>query len=204
MRLLLLLSFVFITGCGSYVTGRQKEVAAQALSDMYAVADYVEYTYDGDVPALASDAMRNHARNMGKAMEIDVEDLPSPRVSTRDWQDNPSRAHQESRDNSNKDSADITRYGLYAMAGVSVAMLAGKAGMMMFANHPIGQFLGMFGQLFGGESPKKHKVYKKMIAVLEEYKEIDPEWRTNKLYAMLSDRLTTAEKDFIKTERENV
>jgi hypothetical protein len=148
--------------------------------------------------------MRNHARNMAKAMEIDDADLPSPRVSTGDWRDNPNRAHQESRDNSAKDGADIAKYGLYAMAGVSIAMLAGKAGMMMFANHPVGQLLGMFGQLFGGESPKKHRVYKKMISVLEEYKEIDPAWKENKLYVMLSDRLTTAEKDFIKTERENV
>lgn len=204
MKLILLVCCVLLTGCGSYVTGRQKQVAAQSYSDINAVADYVENTYIDDVPALATDAMRNHARNMAKAMEIDDADLPAPRVTANDWRDNPTRAHQESRDNSKVDNNDITRYGIYALAGASLAVIAGKAGMMMLGNHPIGQLLGIFGQLFGGESPKQRKVFKKMICIMEEYKEIDPAWKDNKLYAMLSDRLTTAEKDFIKTERENV
>ena len=204
MKLSLLLLCVLLTGCGSYVTQRQKETAAQALSDLNAAATYVENTYTGDVPAMAASAMRDHAINMGRAMEIDLEDLPKARVTAKDWRDDPNAARQESHNNAKSDSDDISKYGLYAMAGVSIAMIAGKAGMMMLGNHPIGQVLGMLGQLFGGESPRKHRVYKKIVATLEDYKTVDPEWRTNKLYVMLSDRLTTADKDFIKTERENV
>ena len=204
MKQLLLICTILLTGCGSYVTERQKGVAAQAYSDINAVADYVENAYYEDVPALAADAMRTHSRNMAKAMEIDDADLPAPRVTARDWQNNPSRAHQESRNNAKADTTSITEYSIYALAGASIAIIGGKIGMMILANHPVGQFLGALGQLFGGESPKKHRVYKKLISVLEEYKDVDPNWKDNKLYGMLSDRLTTAEKDFIKTERENV
>jgi uncharacterized protein YceK len=204
MKAILLILCILLSGCGTYVTSRQKEVAAQSYADLDAAAQYVENTYTGDVPALAADAMRSHAANMAKAMEIDVKDLPPPRVTAARWRDNPNDAHNESRSNAASDNNDIAKYGLWAMTGISLAVLGGRLGMMVLSNHPIGQMLGTFGQLFGGESPKQRKVFKKMISILEEYKTIDPAWKDNKLYAMLSDRLTTSEKDFIKTERENV
>lgn len=203
IRILTLVSLILLAGC-SLVSTRQKEVAAQASSDLRAATGYIKNVYSDAPAALAADAIDMHAANMEKALGIEPEDLPRPRIDVRDWQQDPNRSHQESRSNAASDSTTIGEYGVYAVAGVSIAILAGRLGTMMFANHPVGAFLGTLAHMVGGESPMKGKVYKKMLQAFEDYKTIDPDWKNNKLYQLLSDRMTTPEKDFIKTERSNV
>lgn len=201
MRYILLVLCLFTTSCGTFVTNRQKDVAAQGLSDMKAAKEYIGNSYENTPASWAADAMYEHGVNMAKAMEIDPDDLPKARVNHRQWQMDPEGARIESNENAKQDSTDIGTYALWGLSGASIAIIAGRLGMMILANHPIGMILGQLGTIFGGESPTKQKVFSKMVAVLDEYKKLDPDWRNNKLYMMLSDAFTQTEKDFIKDNR---
>lgn len=193
---------LLLTGCGPVlVMPRQQDVAAQSLSDIEAATDYV--LKDENVPyptRLAVYDTREHARVMSKALEIDVTELPRPRVTTQDWQNDPNAAHQISTANVKTDSDNIADYGWKAAGVVGALLIAARAGQLALGGTPFGQLFAFINGLTGGESPKRRKIHDKIISALEDYKELDPNWRTNKLYELLSSRMTTAEKDFIKSE----
>ena len=195
-----------LTGCGPVVVmPRQQEVAAQAASDLDAAADYV--LTDEQIPyptKLAVFDMREHARNMGRALEIAPDELPKPRVTTDDWRKDPNAAHTESSANHNVDSSTIADYGWKAVGGVGIALLLARAGQLALGNSPAGPILAFINHLMGGENPKRRKVHNKMLKALDEYKALDPDWKNNKLYVLLSDKFTTTEKDLIKNDRHDL
>jgi hypothetical protein len=188
------------------VTDEQLGIMKQSASDAKAAATYVqtanvETDVDKGGVKLAAAALRQHVINMAAALEIRPEDLPQPRVSVTDWKYNPERANEQTMENLKEDEISVS-----TMVSVSViaTMLAGiglRMGAGALASSPFGGAISMLGTLFGQAPQIKRDVYNKILTTLEDYKEVDPEWRTNKLYMLLSDKLTTAEKDFIKKER---
>lgn len=194
---------MFLTGCGTFVTNRQKEHAAQSLSDAKAALEYVADKYsESDPPTMwAALAAIGHAENVARVMDIDLEDLPRPRITKRIWQIDPQGAQEESRALITQDKDSIVNYTLYGLSAVSLAVLLGRLGHQMLGNHPIGILLGQLGHIFGGESPRKKKVFDTIVSVMDEYKKVDPNWRNNKLFEMLSDSMTSADKDFVKSQR---
>lgn len=201
MRWLLPLVLI-LTGCGPVlVMPRQQEVATQSLSDLEAATDYV--LTDEAVPYTARLAVfdtREHARVMSRALEIDPADLPKPRVTVQEWKANPEIAHSTSMSNVKTDTQNITDYGWKAAGIVGALLLAARAGQLALGGTSIGQIFAFINGLTGGENPKRRKIHDKILTALEDYKELDPNWRTNKLYELLSSRMTTVEKDFIKSE----
>lgn len=197
-----LLFILILTGCGPVVVmPRQQEVAAQSLSDLEAATEYV--LKDEAVPyptRLAVYDSREHARVMSKALEIDSTDLPRPRVTTQEWQANPDAAHATSTANIKTDSTSMLDYGWKAAGVAGALLIVARAGQLALGGTPFGQLFAFINGLTGGESPKRRKIHDKLLTALEDYKELDPNWRTNKLYELLSSRMTTAEKDFIKSE----
>jgi hypothetical protein len=188
------------------VTDEQLGIMKQSAADAKAAATYVQQA-DVETPTdkggvkLAAAAMRQHVINMAAALEIRPEDLPQPRVSVTDWKYNPEHANEQTMENLKKDD-----YSVSTMVSVSViaTMLAGiglRMGAGALAATPFGGIISTLGTLFGQAPQIKRDVYDKILASLEEYKEIDPDWKTNKLYVLLSDKLTNPEKDFIKKER---
>jgi hypothetical protein len=145
--------------------------------------------------------MVEHAYNMARVMEIDLEDLPQPRVSKRTWSVDPEGAHTESQMHAKSDGEVITNYALYGLSIASLAVIFGKLGQVVLGSHPLGAMLGQVGHFFGGESPTKRKVFDRLLVVLDKYKEVDPDWQNNKLFKMLSDAMTTSEKEYIKSAR---
>lgn len=206
MKLLCVLPIMLLCGCMRIVTDEQLGIMKQSASDAKAAATYVqiadvETDVDKGGVKLAAAALRQHVINMAAALEIRPEDLPQPRVSVTDWKYNPERANEQTMENLKKDD-----YSIATMVSVSVlaTMLAGiglKMGAGALASTPLGAIVNALSTFFGHAPQIKRDVYDKIIATLEAYKEIDPDWKTNKLYVLLSDKLTTAEKDFIKKER---
>lgn len=192
--------YTVLTGCGAYVTERQTKVAAQAYSDLDAAAKYVEKEYPEQPVAWAADAMRQHARNMARAMSLAEEDFPAPRINYADWKLTPEAAKEDTKVNVSNDANEIDAGSIATkvLAGMSLAVLLGKLATTMFKTHPIGQILGWVGNIAGGENPVKSTVHDKLIAALNDYKDIDPDWENNKLYKLLSGKMTQAEKDYIK------
>lgn len=204
MRWILLL--LALTGCGPViVTPRQQEMAAQALSDNVAALNYV--MENPEVPTQAKWAAYDsaqHAYNIARAMEIDFSELPRARVTTDDWKANPEKAHAISTSNTGKDSNDMIDLGWKVLAGAGITALAVRAGQLALGNSPLGPIFNTLNGLIGGANPKRKRVYDKMLKALDEYKALDPEWRSNKLYMLLSDKFTNPEKDFIKNERHDL
>jgi len=205
MKLLCLLSIMLLCGCFRIVTNEQLGIMKQSAADTKAAAIYVQGAEidgrDAGGVKLASAAMRQHVINMASALEIRPEDLPQPRVSVTDWKYDPQRANEQTMHNLKQDEYSVTTM---VTASIIATMLAGiglRMGAGALASTPIGGIISTLGQFFGQAPQIKRDVYDKILLTLEEYKDIDPDWKTNKLYMLLSDKLTTAEKDHIKKER---
>jgi len=205
MKLLLLTILLLIScSCMRVVTNEQQAIFKQSASDLVTTLEYVKDNTTEDNIRVASSVALNHGRNMIAALEIRLDDLPRARVSKQYWEANPQAAGQDSLTNLNQDENSLATI---MSATVIVTMLVG-AGLALaqtaLRTTPIGQLLGYAGMLFGQKSPVAKKTDAKILLVLEEYKELDPAWRTNKLYVMLSDKMTNAEKDYVKDKRDEV
>ena len=204
MKLIIFLPIIFLCGCFRIATPTQDKLAAQSVADSIAAAKFIRDTTTDESIKLAANAIYGHSLNIAKALEIDPEDLPNARVSKVDWIIDPAGSDQRSQENIKKDGYSlaqiVTATSLATMlAGVGLAM-----GRSMLAAHPLGQLLGYVGTLFGQATPVKEKAHRKLLIVLDEYKKLDPNWKDNKLYQMLSDRMTNAEKDYVKRVRDEL
>lgn len=199
MRLFVLLLPILLCGCMRVVTQGRLDIAKQSLSDSKAAAIYIDETAEGGTK-LAADAMRKHADNIAAALEIEPSDLPHARVGVNDWKQDANKASEQTSQNLAKDG-----YSISTMVSVSVilTMLAGiglKMGTGALSTTPFAPIIGMLGTLFGHDPAIKASVHDKIITVLEDYKEVDPDWENNKLFKMLSKRMTQAEKDYVKAQ----
>lgn len=205
MKLLALLPILFLFGCFRIVTDEQLGIVKQSTADTKAAATYIQQAdvtgNDAGGVHLAGAAMRSHGDHIASALEINPADLPPARVGVNDWKYDPQHASEQTMSNLKKDEYSISTM---VTASVIATMLAGigiRIGAGALASTPIGGIISTIGQFFGQAPQIKRDVYDKILASLEEYKDIDPDWKTNKLYMLLSDKLTTAEKDYVKKER---
>lgn len=205
MRLLILIPIILLCGCLRVVTDSQLDIVKQSAADAKAAGSYIK-TMDASTPEgreaikLAATAITEHALHMLSALEIKLEDLPGPRVSVSDWKYDPKHANEQTMENLKKDD-----YSVSTMVSVSVVatMLAGiglKFGANALSATPIGGVVDFLSTIFGHSPQVKRDVHDKIINTMEDYKQIDPAWETNKLYMLLSKRMTQAEKDYIKKE----
>jgi hypothetical protein len=195
-------------GCTRIVFGESVKVAAQSNADLDAAAWYIEeHAIEAeDYPvAMAARAVRGHGENMAKAMYIDKEDLPSPRVGKNDWKVDPDAAYEKSNAHIKEDLFTVTNVAGAGLAALSVLAIGARLGQAILKTHPVlGPLLGGIGTLFGYSSPVKDAVHEKLIAALEEYRLADPAWESNPIFKLLSSKLTNAEKDYIKVKRNAV
>jgi hypothetical protein len=201
MKLLILIPILFMCGCFRVVTDAQVDILKQSTSDATAAIKYIGDTTSDEGTAFAANAVDRHLLNISAAMEIDPRDLPQPRVTVRQWTTDYRSASDATSANLKQDEYNI---GTMVTVSVIATMIAGiglKMGAQTLTATPIGGVVNFLSTLFGHSSQIKRDVYDKIIASLEAYKDIDPDWKTNKLYVLLSDKLTTPEKDFIKKER---
>jgi len=205
MKLITLyIALLITTGC-TVVTARNIDTSKQALSDIHAAQKFLLLYSPDQAVHMATSVMSAHADNMAKAMEIDVNDLPGPRVSKSDWKMDPIGANTESNSNIKKDGSDIetsTMIGLIGAGSVALVVILTKLGSTVLAGTPFGNILGKLGTIFGQQHPVEQQVQSKITKALDAYKVVDPEWRSNKLFVMLSDIMTDEEKDFVKKQRD--
>lgn len=203
MKYILLLSALLLAGCVRPVPTTAIEQSAQSSADAIAAAEYIlDIAMGLDEITFAASAIQEHVDNAQKA--IGTDELPKPRVTVREWKTDYRRAREDTSHNLERDSYNLAQIGAAVAVGTMMIGIGTKLATVLAKSHPIGQLIGGIGMLFGQESPTKRIVHNKILCTLEEYKEIDPEWRTNKLYVLLSDKLTTSEKDYIKRQRDEL
>lgn len=201
MKLIILLPILLLCGCFRVVTDDQMKIVKQSIADSNAAAEYIIENTEEPGTKLAGEATRGHTISIAGAMEIDPKDLPNARVTKLDWKYDYNSASEQTIGNLKRDGYSISTM---VTATVVATMLAGigiRMGAGALATTPLGTIVSTIGTFFGQSPQIKRDVYNKIILALEAYKDIDPDWKTNKLYVLLSDKLTTAEKDFIKKER---
>ena len=206
MRLFLLAVIVLnMAGCMRVVFGEAASTAAQANVDLKEAAYYIEEeaTSRQDYPtALAAQAVIGHADNMAKAMRIEPDEFPNPRVKKNDWKTDPNEAAMTSNKNIKSDGMSIERATTIGLAALSIAMVGVRLGQVMLKSHPVlGPMLSGIGTLFGYNSRTKDLITEKMYESLEEYKKMDPKWEEHPIYKLLSTKLTQTEKDYIKAHK---
>lgn len=201
MKLILLLPILLLCGCFRIITDDQIDIIKQSIADGKAASEYIIENTEEQGTKLAGEAAKGHTLSVAGAMEIDPRDLPDARVTKIDWKYDYNRASEQTSSNLKRDSYSISTM---VTATVIMTMIAGiglKMGAQTLTATPVGGFVNFLSTLFGHAPQVKRDVYNKLLVALEQYKDIDPDWKTNKLYVLLSDKLTTAEKDLIKKER---
>lgn len=208
MRIIILLLIALsLVGCVRIITDKEADKFAQSYVDTLEAAEYIEdYAdmFDIEPIKLASRSIREHGANMAKAMHVNTDELPEPRVSKNSWATDAKAAYSTSNENAVADSKILNNPAIVGLAALPLLAIGLKLGQILLKGHPLGAAFGVAGTLFGYDSPTKTAVHDKLIAVLEEYKSADPSWKDNKLFILLSDKLTQAEKDYIKVKRNDI
>lgn len=182
------------SGCGVRVLApASTERVAQDIADIKAATNpNVPPTQQGN------QAIAQLADDMAKTIDIDAEDLPRARVSPRQWVENPDQALQDTTENVSKPLSIGTGW---MMAGGAAATLLAVMGLNIAqrTGGPIGLVAGIVKQVFTADkNPKEDKIARKIQIALENYKDKDPNWRSNPVFNEISDIMTQAEKDYLK------
>ena len=178
-----------LSGCLS--TRAQDDSQKQIISDL-TVVNNTEVPPSVDTRA----ASYNLAIELGTAFDIDLKDLPPPRVPLKAWVDNSSTA-KEALDHKQEEDGKPQNVGGLIGAGVGfAAMLALSVATKMPGG--VGGIAQTIQNLVTFRNPKDDKLLLVLITALDAYKEEDPNWKKNPLVSKISDIMPDAIKEHVK------
>ena len=191
---IIFLASILLSGCGARIySGDQVAAQKQILADLLVV---------NDPTVKASPATREAnaalAKELRRAMSLDISDLPTARVSLVEFQQNADDAAHKLKVVSDEAPVPQTFTAMVG-SGITVAtMLLLGVGAKLAKGTTLGAPLELIQTFLTTLDPKDTHLSDALVSSIEDYKDADPKWEENPLMIKLGKNLPTTLKDHIK------
>lgn len=178
-----------LSGCLS--TRAQDDRQKQVIADLL-VINSIQVTPSVDTRA----ASYNLAIELGNSFDIDIKDLPPPRVPKKEWIEDSAKAKISLDDQQESDGKPQNIAGLIG-AGLG---LAGMIALSFATKMPggVGGVAQTIQSLLTFRNPKDDKLFIILTAAIDAYKQEDPNWSNNPLIRKISHIMPDSVKEHVK------
>ena len=127
---------------------------------------------------------------------LQIEELPVPRITYERWIVNTKSAAAAAQVHTSKDTAAINGWMVFGISLLSLPLLLSR--FATFLPAPLQGVASMFLSMFSGRSITQNKAQDRVLNVLDEVKQSDPD---NPIFPKLSEKIAPDQKAYIKARK---